>query len=316
MKRTKHGFQDEGDKLFPPMIIVDITNVCNLSCIHCAHPVIKKDPEYKPKFMDIEIFKKIVEEISKHNILLMRIASDGESLLHPRFFEMMSIIKDAGIKPVNLTTNGMLLGEKESKNLIECGIDIIDISVDAYREETYRNIRIGGDLKKVKRNIINLLKLRDEKKSPIKIFVSIIRQPLNEKEVDSFVKYWRPKVDFVMVRNLCDVVGLVDIKKDRKKEVLPKRYPCPQFWKRVTINHNGDLRYCVEDWRNKTVIANVMDKSIKDIWQGPEYEKLRGLHLRGQYEKVKLCSECTDWIASPWDYGYDKIIKKTIYNDN
>ena len=315
MKRTKHGFQDEGDKLFPPMIIVDITNVCNLSCIHCAHPVIKKDPEYKPKFMDIEIFKTIVEEISKHNILLVRIVSDGESLLHPRFFEMMSIIKDVGIKPVNLTTNGMLLTEN-NEDIIECGIDIIDISIDAYREETYRNIRIGGDLNEVKRNIINLLKLRDEKKSPIKIFVSIIRQPLNEKEVDSFVEYWRPKVDFVMVRNLCDVVSLVDIKKDRKKEVLPKRYPCPQFWKRVTINHNGDLRYCVEDWRNKTVIANVMDKSIEDVWQGAEYEKIRKLHLRGQYEKVKLCSECTDWIASPWDYGYDKIIKKTIYNDN
>ncbi len=314
MTGTEHGFLGESDKTFPPMIIVDITNVCDLSCIHCAHQVIKKDPEYKPKYMDIGIFKRIVEEISKHKILLMRIVSDGESLFHPQFFEMMSTIKNAGIKPVNLTTNGMLLTPEINREIIESGLDVIDISIDAHREETYKSIRIGGDFKIVKNNVIDLLRLRDEKKSPIKVFVSILRQPLNEKEVDSFVEYWETKVDFVLVRNLCNMVGLVETKKDRKQQVLPKRYPCSQFWKRVTINHNGDIRYCVEDWRNKTVIANVIDKSIKDIWQGPEYEKLRGLHLSGQYEKVKLCSECTDWIASPWDYGYDKIIKKTIYN--
>lgn len=310
MSIRKRGFLSDNDKIFPPMIIIDITNVCNLSCIHCAHQVIKKDPEYKPKFMDIEVFKQIVDEISKHNILLVRIASAGESLLHPRFFDMMAIIKDAGIKPVNLTTNGMFLAEN-NREIIECGIDIIDISIDAYSEETYRSIRIGGDFKRVKRNVINLLKLRDEKKSPLKIFVSLIKQPLNEKEVDSFVKYWKRDVDFVLVRNLCDMVGLVDIRRGEEK-VLPTRYPCPQFWKRVTINHNGDLRYCVEDWRNKTVIANVMDKSIKEIWQGPEYQKLRELHLSGQYEKVEFCSDCTDWMASPWDYGYDKIIKEAI----
>ena len=141
--------------------------------------------------------------------------------------------------------------------------------------------------------------------------MSIIRQPLNEKEVDSFVEYWETRVDFVIVRNLCDELGLVEIKKGQKQGILPKRYPCPQLWKRITINHNGDIRYCVEDWRNKAIIANVMDKSIEDVWRGPEYEKLRELHLSSQYEKVKLCSECNDWIASPWDYGYDKIIKKT-----
>lgn len=310
----KHGFLGEADKRFPPMIIVDITNVCDLSCIHCAHLVIRKDSEYRPKFMDIEIFKKIVDEVSRHDILLMRIASDGESLFHPQFFEMMSIAKDAGIKPINLTTNGMLLAEN-NREIIECGIDIIDISIDAYREETYRKIRVGGDFKRVKNNIINLLKLRDEKKNPIKIFVSFIRQLLNEKEVDSFVKYWKEKVDFVMIKNLHDTVGLVEIKKGRKQEILPERYPCPQLWKRITINHDGDIRYCVNDWRNKTVIANIMNKSIENIWQGAEYEKLRKIHLNSQHEKVKLCSKCTDWIASPWDYGYDKIIKKTLCSD-
>lgn len=312
--RKKYGFLNERDKTFPPMVIVDITNACNLSCIHCAHPVIRKTPDYEPKFMDLKVFKKIVDEVSNYNILLMRIASDGESLLHPQFFEMMTMAKDAGIKCINLTTNGMLLTEDNARKAIECGLDIIDISIDAFTEETYRKIRIGGDFKRVKKNVLSLIKIRDEKKSPAKIFVSLIRQSLNEKEGNRFVEYWKPKVDFVMVRNLCNEVGLVEITKDNE-QVLPERYPCPQFWKRITINHNGDIRYCVEDWRNRTVIANIKDCSIRDIWQGPEYEKLRELHLKGEYEMIQLCSECRDWVAAPWDYGYDKIIKQTLGKD-
>ena len=141
-----YHFASPQDRLFPPMIIVDITNVCNLSYIHCAHHVIQKQPHYIPHYMDLDVFRKIVEEVSQHDILLMRIASDGESLLHPEFFEMLEMADRAGITPINLTTNGMLLTDETNRRLIESNLSVLDVSIDAATEETYRKIRRKGEI--------------------------------------------------------------------------------------------------------------------------------------------------------------------------
>ena len=53
------------------------------------------------------------------------------------------------------------------------------------------------------------------------------------------------------------------------------RWPCHQFWKRVTVNHDGDVRFCVEDWRNTGLVGNVMDMTIAEMWKSPLYEELR-----------------------------------------
>jgi radical SAM protein with 4Fe4S-binding SPASM domain len=309
---TEYTFMQEKDREFPPMVIVDFTNACNLRCVHCAHPVIKKESGYKPEFMKKELFKKIVDEVARHDILLMRIASDGESLLHPDFFEMMHMAKDAGIAPVNLTTNGMLLTPETNRRLVQCGLDIVDVSIDAHTKETYEKIRRGGNYDKVRANTLDLIAARDESKSDMRVFVSLIRQPLNAHEVDDFQAFWTPKVDFVLTRNLCDEVGLVDIAPVEAVTVPDTRWPCPQFWKRITITHRGDVRYCVEDWRNTTVIGNVARQSIAEIWQGEAYQQLRERQLRGDYAGMTLCEDCKDWATAPWDFGYDRIVKTVL----
>ncbi|NMC50098.1 MAG: radical SAM protein [Desulfovibrio sp.] len=308
---TPYTFMRDEDREFPPMVIVDFTNVCNLRCVHCAHPVIKKEAGYKPAFMKKELFKKIVDETAGRDILLMRIASDGESLLHPDFFEMMHMAKDAGVAPVNLTTNGMLLTPETSRRLVDCGLDIVDVSIDAHSKDIYEQIRRGGNYDTVVANTLGLVQARNEAGSSMRIFVSIIRQPLNAHQIEDFKAFWEPRVDFVLVRNLCDEVGLVDIEPVESVAVPEVRWPCPQFWKRITITHSGDVRYCVEDWRNITVIGNVGRQSIAEIWQGETYQRLRERQLKGDYRGMALCEDCKDWATAPWDFGYDRIVRET-----
>ncbi len=272
--------------------------------------MIKKEAGYKPAFMKKELFKKIVDETAGRDILLMRIASDGESLLHPDFFEMMHMAKDAGVAPVNLTTNGMLLTPETSRRLVDCGLDIVDVSIDAHSKDIYEQIRRAETTTRWCQHP-RLVRARNEAGSSMRIFVSIIRQPLNAHQIDDFRAFWEPKVDFVLVRNLCDEVGLVDIKPVESVAVPEVRWPCPQFWKRITITHSGDVRYCVEDWRNITVIGNVERQSIAEIWQGETYRRLRERQLKGDYQGMALCEECKDWATAPWDSGYDRIVRET-----
>ncbi len=44
----------------PPMIILDITNVCNLRCVHCPHAEIQSRPDFEPLHMRWDHFTRIL----------------------------------------------------------------------------------------------------------------------------------------------------------------------------------------------------------------------------------------------------------------
>lgn len=301
----KYGFQSDAAQEFPPMVILDVCNLCNLECIHCPHVTLKKEKSYKPTFLSWEWFTKIADEIADHPGTLLRYASDGETLLHPRFVDMVEYAHQAGVKPQNLTTNGYAMDEKTSRALLKAGIDVIDVSLDALRKDTYDRVRRKSNYHRVMSNLHKLIELRDKMKADTKIMVSIVDQPEAAGEVDDFINFWTPLVDRVLVRRFCNVLGLV---KSPDHEKTGGRYPCPQFWKRVTITCSGHFRFCVEDWRNTSVVGHIEKDSIEKIWKSEAYKRLRNLHLEGRYDEIPECKNCTDWQASPWEYGYEYAI--------
>ncbi len=298
---------------FPPIIIMAVSNVCDMACIHCAHPVMKKSPGYRARYMDPELHTKVVEETRRYrdNLWVFRYAADGESLLHPRFIDFVEEAKAAEIGPVNLTTNGMSLTDEKMKRLLLAPIDLIDVSLDAYTKAAYEKIRKRGDFEKVTTNLERLIELRDALGSPTKIMTSIIRQSEALDEIDSFVAFWEQRVDEVLVRGLNIDLGVVEATETYFDDSIT-RWACPQFWKRVTINHDGDLRFCVEDWFNRGVVANVKDSTIREIWTGPLYERFRQLHRTGRWGEMNLCRPCMDWQHMRWDHGFEKAVQNVL----
>lgn len=305
----KYDFASEKAREFPPMVILDITNVCNLECIHCPHSIQKKEKTYQPNHLKWEWFEKVAREVGAHPGTLLRYASDGEPLLHPQFADMVTYAHKVGVSPQNLTTNGYALDGETSRILLEAGMDVIDISLDAFRKETYEQVRRKSNYHRVMSNVHKLLELRDRYNPRTKIMVSIVDQPEASGEVDAFVDFWEPLVDRVLVRKFCNILGLVKEQRCEGAET-PARYPCPQFWKRVTITSRGSFRFCVEDWHNQSVVGHIEHSSIKEIWKGEEYKRLRNLQLAGAYDEIPLCKDCTDWQASPWEFGYEYAISK------
>jgi hypothetical protein len=69
----------------------------------------------------------------------------------------------------------------------------------------------------------------------------------------------------------------------------------------------------VTDWKNEGVIADLRgNQSIKKIWQGDRYRRLRDLHLKKEYFNIPLCKDCADWLSSRWDFGYETAIKAIL----
>ena len=108
------GFVKPEHEAFPPIVIMAVTNVCNMACIHCAHPVIKLDDDYRGTFMRPEVHSAVVEQTKPYRdqLWVFRYAADGESMLHPKFLDFVEETKAAGIGPVDLTTNGQTLTDE------------------------------------------------------------------------------------------------------------------------------------------------------------------------------------------------------------
>ena len=59
---------------------------------------------------------------------------------------MIQYAVDHSNTKVTLTTNGTLLNEKKMIKLLDTGINLIDVSIDAFENDTYKKVRVGGDL--------------------------------------------------------------------------------------------------------------------------------------------------------------------------
>ena len=196
----EYGFASDKHRLFPPMVVASIVNVCNQRCVHCYFSTYAREPGYKPNHMAWDIWTKIVDEMAAHPWSILNLGTDGEPLLHPRFVDMMRYARERGISPINLTTNGTLLTESLAEVLLADNlVDVINVSVDALSREKYDHIR-GWGHDRVYENMERLIALRNATAAPTRIQVNIINQPEVRDELDDFVRFWEPKVDQVLVR--------------------------------------------------------------------------------------------------------------------
>lgn len=302
----------------PPMIIFDVTNTCNLQCIHCPQPLIQAKADFKSTHLKWEHFVKIADEVAAAgHTCLLRFAGDGEPFVHPRMLDMIAYAKARTKAVVNLTTNGVLMTEKRVDAMLEAGIDLIDISIDGLTKPTYEAVRRGGNFERLMRNIFYLLHQRTGARKRTKLMVSFISQKENQHEADGFRAFWAPLVDYVMVRNLHSALGLVKVEEsqDFNKALEQHRYPCPHLWKRLTVDFHGHIKFCAHDWvyHDETKLGNIADMTLGEAWRGEQLRQLRENHKRNAFPDNAICARCTDWASAKWDYGYERLVDRVVY---
>jgi MoaA/NifB/PqqE/SkfB family radical SAM enzyme len=303
---TPYGFYDRLKAEFPSQIIVDATEVCNLACVHCPHPTFKKSSHYNARYQSPDLNAKMVEEVHNHGKGLtqyIRYTGEGEPLIHPDIFEMLSFAKIRSGVPVSLTTNGMLLNERRLEKLLETKIDIVDISIDALNPETYAKIRVNGVLAQTRANVLRLLEAVRNNATAIKVVVSFVEQEANRSETAEFEKFWRDSgADYVVIRRLHSAAGAVpdiaaEIRKDPSEDA---RRPCLYPWERIILNPRGELSFCPQDWVHGSAVADYRTNTIREVWTGDFYRGLRAAHLSGDYSCHGFCGNCPDWKHTRW----------------
>ena len=112
-----------------PIVVWNITNRCNLNCIHCYA---NANQYTNTNDFSTEEAKKTIDELSLFNIPVL-LFSGGEPLLRNDIHELISYTVSKGIRAV-LSTNGTLITKECAKKLKKSNITYAGISLDGIPE--------------------------------------------------------------------------------------------------------------------------------------------------------------------------------------
>ena len=119
-------------KINPPRLIAwELTNACNLACIHCRASAIK---EPAPGELSTAEAKHFVDELLEYKPII--ILTGGEPLLRSDVFDIAQYASGHGLRVV-LATNGTLLTSDIVRHLKEVGIQRVSISIDGSTKKTH-----------------------------------------------------------------------------------------------------------------------------------------------------------------------------------
>jgi radical SAM protein with 4Fe4S-binding SPASM domain len=272
----------------PPSIQVEPTNSCNIRCLTCCRSVSKRPVG----FMDIELFKKIMDDASQIGVKRVQLFLMGEPLVHPRIIEMIRYLKSKGLA-FHLTTNGLAFSKAIGDGILGAGAtsaDYVTFSILGYSKELHEKMMQGVKHDKVMENIHNFINARNASKhnGPIieTVFYSVSQ---TEHEIEPFMNYWSKVADHAIYGGKA-----VEAFIDHSLPSNPRTKTCSVLWERMAIQWNGDVVLCGEDSEGEFVVGNLHDSSISEVWNGEKLVNLKKLHKAGQFSQISLCEFC-DW---------------------
>lgn len=281
---------------FPPSVLVEATAFCNLRCIQCANSTLKR----KKGYIDINLYKKVVDEVAEENPdTNFWLAFYGEPLLLKyKLYYMIKYAKEKGLTDTYLNTNGMLLDAEMADLLIEAGIDHVVVGIDGYSTEVFEKIRVGAKRDIVYNNIINfsnkIEKLRRGGVNGLPVIeIQFIEMDENEHEIEEYKNFWKEQGLRVKIRSRVSWSNHVQKGVNLKQDL--NRIACGWAIGTCPITWDGNMVACGTDCDAECVFGNVMEQSIKEIWNGKRQDFV-SYHMNHEFSKLpKLCLQCQDW---------------------
>ena len=270
---------------YPLLVDLELASVCNLKCPMCYTITDDFKKKVKKGFMDLKLFKKIIDEISG-KVFAVRLSLRGEATLHKNFIECIQYAKEKGIKEVSTLTHGGNLDLGFFKQCANAGIDWFSISIDGTDEE-YNRIR-----KPLKFNDI-IKKLQDikEYKDTHNLIKPVIKVqgiwPAIRPNPTKYYNTIAPLVDLVAYNPLIDY-----LRKDHEI-VYEENFACPQIYQRIVVGSDGQVMMCSNDEDGEEIIGNAYEETIYEIWHGKKLNDIRTIHNKQDgFKSLNVCKQC------------------------
>src|SRR5690348_5932123 len=144
----------ESEDLAAPLYVAwQITNECNLACLHCIE---ESGPgKAFPDELDADGVLRVVDELMANEVPYLSF-SGGEPMLHPHFFEMVERVTARGSQ-LKIDTNGHYLTPDNCARLKALEVKAVQVSLDGASSATFGRMRVRGEFDRTIEGIRNLV---------------------------------------------------------------------------------------------------------------------------------------------------------------
>ncbi|MGD2248067.1 MAG: radical SAM protein [Candidatus Methanofastidiosia archaeon] len=279
---------------------IEITNTCNLSCVHCFND----SGSAHPAELTTEEVLSVIDELSSMGVYQITLTG-GEPFVHPDIFRIIEHARKAPMA-VDIFTNGTLITEDAVKKLLKYGIRRFNVSLDSIDPSIHDEFRgKKGALQKTLHGISLLQKAG----CAVKLVVSLSQY--NKDSIIDILKYMKANTitDFNVLAVRYSGRGVTGISVSPHEffqglhnifEYIKEEFPeasteinertgvCSIARNSIGIKSDGVILPCPGCDKNMG-IGNIRDTSIKEAWEtNKKLEQIRGCTAQSD----SICSQC------------------------
>ncbi len=216
---------------------------------------------------------------------------------------MVKICKSKNIY-TEFVTNGTLLNEKKSGELINSGLDKLFISLDSIRPENYESVRKGAKFREVIENVKEFIRQRKSLgKSQPSVGVVVVLMNRNQQELAEIIDFvYHLGVDSVLIKGLntayLEQPGHLQYDTEEFEEFFSLRedFKSKGFDIQLSTPHNKKVRRCHWPWTSafltvngditpccncpdsaRLSFGNLFQQPFLEIWNSREYRDFRSI---------------------------------------
>lgn len=271
---------------FPDHVDIELSSACNMECPMCCTITDEFKLNVKRRFMELDLFKKIIDECVKYGTYSIRISLRGESFIHKDVIKMIKYAKDKGIKEVSSLTNNLALTPELFEEAIKAGIDWLTISFDGLGN-TYEWIRKPAKFNESYEKIKEYNRIKEKSHSWKPVIKVQTVWPAIKDNPKEYYDAFEPYVDDIAINPLTDYLHT------DKDIVYEDNFTCPVLYQRLAIGSDGIVLMCAHDELCLHPIGDANGETLYDIWNGEKLTEVREIHKRHKgVEFLEPCKKC------------------------
>lgn len=274
----------------PKKVYLETISACNARCVMCPHPEIRRGSLRK---LPIDVFKRCVDEIASiPSIMEVNPFNNNEPLTDKRIPSLIRYIREElpQVK-IRLFSNGSLLTEDLSQELIGSGLDAITFSLHASTEKTYQKVM---NLTNLRKTCEHIQYFHAQANGKIKVNVTMVDLAMNQEELASTAEYWASLgINAYVARSVNWAGNLSDTSSLQVYQFEEAPSPCHRVMSEIYVAASGKVILCCADWREEVVFGDVTRQSLMEIWKSQDFLRYRELQARREVKELRLCNTCT-----------------------
>lgn len=291
---------------FPDVIRIETSSRCNFNCIHCPTSMLPN----KREILSREKFQCILDQfgVSSFTPRVVVLYHGGEPLINVNLEHFIAILKNMGVKKTVITTNGSMLTEARSVNIIKSGLDYLKVSFDGETPEENDLIRRNGKFSCDAKNVMTFLKARKELKRTNPVVAVCNIRICNRDTLDHLNRlgdFAFPQPPNYLSEYFRDVFNEIEFQSypamvwpsytefgdfDIVTYASEKPKYCANLFETITVLSNGDVVPCCYDLHGDEVFGNIFKTDIFSIWNNERHKGFRSNFKKGIYSDI--CNKC------------------------